>query len=444
MPGLVRLRFPHPGLLLPPGCPVNLTREEKSWVLYDVANSAFVLVVTTALMPVFYKGYAAAGRPPAVATGDWGLANALAALLLALSAPLVGTLADYPGGKKRFFRFFLLVGVLCCLLFATVERGAWSWCLLLYLLARVGFGGANLLYDAMLVDVTTPGRMDRVSAAGYGWGYIGSVLPFVVVLAMVLPAAGGDGLPPGRTKAGFLLVGLWWLAFSLPLLRYVRQRHALVAPAAPLAAAWQRLRGLLAEVRRCPQAFRFLLAYFCYIDGVDTIIVMAMSYGMDAGLSTRTLVLAILVIQVVAFPCTLAYGRLAQRLSCRGMLLAGIGVFACTTGVAFVLPLVPGPGYRQGLFWVLALLVASSMGGVQSLSRSFFSQLVPPERSGGFFGLYNVCGKSAAILGPLVMGLAARVGGHARYGVPFVLFLLLLGAWLLATVRPAASRCQHR
>ncbi len=417
---------------------MTLTREEKSWVLYDVANSAFVLVVTTTLMPVFYKGYAAAGRPAAVATGDWGLANALAALLVALCAPLIGALADYPGGKKRFFRWFLFTGVLCCLLLATVERGAWFWCLALYVCARVGFAGANLLYDALLVDVATPQRRDRVSAAGYGWGYIGSVIPFVVVLALLLPVAGDSGLPPGRTKVGFILVGLWWLAFSLPLLRCVRQRHGLAAPPAPFVAAWQRLRRLFADARRNRPVFLFLLAYFCYIDGVDTIIVMAMSYGMDAGLSTSTLAVVMLLIQVVAFPCTLGYGRLAQRFSCRGMLLAGIGVFACITGVAFVLPLVSDLGHRQGLFGLLALLVASSMGGVQSLSRSFFSRLAPPERSGEFFGLYNVCGKSATILGPLVMGLAARLGGDARYGVPFVLLLLVLGAWLLTKVRPAA------
>jgi UMF1 family MFS transporter len=414
---------------------LHLTREERSWVLYDVANSAFVLVMVTAIMPLYYKEVIAGSLPDATATANWGFANAAAALALALLAPLLGALADYRGRKKRFFAGFLVPGVAATLALTLVQPGQGFLCLLLFALARVGWGGANIFYDAFLVDVSAPDRMDRVSAQGYGYGYIGSVVPFLAVVGLLVIGGLNSGLPAREARIGFVVVALWWLLFSLPALRHLRQRHALDPVAAPLADSLRRLGRTFRQVRRHRQAFLFLLAYFFYIDGVDTIITMATAYGHDLGFSVPLLIGVLLFIQVVAWPCALFFGRLAVTFSARRMLLAGIGVYCLVTLLAFLLPSIPDRQLQVACFWLLATLVASSMGGIQALSRSTFARLIPAKESAEFFGLYNVVGKFAAILGPLLMGVVGRLSGHSRWGVLSLLALFLIGGWLLTRVR---------
>ncbi|KAB2890671.1 MAG: MFS transporter [Desulfobulbaceae bacterium] len=418
---------------------ITLTKEERSWVLYDVGNSAFVLVMVTAIMPIFFKDYAASGLPAAVSTANWGFANSAASLILALLAPVLGAMADYRHRKKAFFLVFLVMGLCFTLALPAIREGQWLPCLALFVMARVGWAGANVFYDAFITDVTSHARMDAVSSRGYAWGYIGSVIPFLAVIALILSAGMADGLPVVQTKIGFVLVALWWLAFSLPMLKNVRQVHYLPASATSIRDSFIRLFSTFREIRRHRRAFLFLLAYFFYIDGVDTIISMSMAYGRDLGFGVTLLIAVLLFIQVVAFPFALLYGRLAARFSAKRMLLAGIAVYCLVTFMAFLLPSIEDTGLKTLAFWGVAFLVASSMGGIQALSRSWFGKLIPAENSSEFFGFYNVFGKFAAITGPFLMGVIGRLTGDTRWGVLSILALFVIGAWLLLRVEEDAT-----
>ncbi|MGW8158598.1 MAG: MFS transporter [Desulfoprunum sp.] len=413
---------------------IKMTTEEKSWVLYDVGNSAFVLVMVTAIMPIFFKDYAASSLPAAVSTANWGFANSTASLILALLAPILGAMADYRHRKKFFFLVFLAVGLCFNLALPAVREGQWLLCLVLFVLARVGWAGTIIFYDAFITDVTSHARMDTISSRGYAWGYIGSVIPFLAVIGLLLSAGMASGLPVVPTKIGFIVVALWWLAFSIPLVRNVRQIHYLPPSATPLHDSLARLVTTFRQIRRHRRAFLFLLAYFFYIDGVDTIITMSMAYGRDLGFGVTLLIAVLLFIQIVAFPFVLLYGRLAVRFSARTMLLAGIAVYGLVTFIAFLLPSITDMGMRTIAFWGVAFLVASSMGGIQALSRSCFGKLIPAEHSSEFFGFFNVFGKFAAITGPFLMGAVGRMTGDTRWGVLSILALFAIGAWLLSRV----------
>lgn len=414
---------------------MRMTREERSWVLYDVGNSAFVLVMVTAIMPIFFKDFASAGMEGAVATANWGFANSTASLILALLAPVLGAMADYQGRKKIFFLTFLGIGIGFTACLPLVAKGQWLLCLALFVCARVGWAGANIFYDAFLVDVTTRKRMDTISTRGYGFGYIGSVIPFVVIIALILTAGDtGGSLPVDRVRLGFVVVVVWWLLLSIPAGRHLRQVHSIPPSPAPFTDSFRRLARTFTHIRQFRQVFFFLLAYFFYIDGVGTIISMSTAYGRDLGFGVTLLIVVLLFIQVVAFPFALLYGRLAAVFSTKTMLLAGIGVYCLATLTAFALPWIANPGVKTGAFWLVAFLVASSMGGIQALSRSYFGKLIPPENSAEFFGFYNVFGKFAAISGPLLMGMVGRLTGDTRWGVLSILILFVLGAWFLLKV----------
>ncbi|MBU0484070.1 MAG: MFS transporter [Proteobacteria bacterium] len=415
------------------------TRAEKSWIIYDIANSAFVLVIITTIMPIFFKEFAAKGMDTALSTSNWAFANAAASLLLAISAPFLGTFADYQGFKKKFFLAFLVTGVSATFLLTTVQEGAWIFCLLIFIFSKIGFAGANIFYDAFLPDVTSKVRMDRISSQGFAWGYIGSVVPFLIIMALIflgMKSNGSSALPPMQAKIGFLIVGGWWLLFSIPFIKNVEQSHYIPRSAHPFTGSLKRLVQTFHDIRRYRQPFLFLIAYFLYIDGVDTIITMATAYGIEIGLNTTMLILAILMIQIVAFPCALFYGRMADRFNGRAMLLVGIGVYVLITFLAFLLPSFPSLQSKTIMFWILAFLVATSMGGIQALSRSFFGKLIPAERSAEFFGFYNICGRFAAIIGPLMMGIFGRLTGDSRYGVLSILLLLIAGGFALTKVEP--------
>lgn len=407
---------------------------ERSWVLYDVGNSAFVLVMVTAIMPIFFKDYAAAGLSAAHSTANWGYANSAASLILALLAPLLGSFADYRRHKKIFFAAFLLLGLCLSLGLTLVQRDQWLLCLLLFVMARVGWAGANIFYDAFITDVTTHARMDLISARGYAWGYIGSVIPFLIIIGLLMSAGMADGLPIGAVKIGFGIVAFWWLVFSLPMLKNVRQTYGIDVSATPVVDAFSRLWTTLQHIRAHRQVFIFLAAYFFYIDGVGTIISMSTAYGRDLGFGVTLLIAVLLFIQVVAFPCALVFGRLATYYSTRTMLLAGIGVYCVATLIGFLLPEVQNQTTKTALFWGIAFLVASSMGGIQALSRSYYARLIPPEKSAEFFGFYNVFGKFAAITGPFLMGLVGHLTGHSRWGVLSILLLFIIGGVLLFAV----------
>mgnify|MGYP001824158221 CR=1 FL=1 len=276
--------------------------------------------------------------------------------------------------------------------------------------------------------------MDTISAKGYGFGYIGSVIPFAVIIYILMQAGIEDGLPIQATKIGFLIVTVWWALLALPAMFHMKQRYHIEPSPSPVIDSFKRILKTLKEIKKHKQAFLFLAAYFFYIDGVGTIISMSTVYGRDLGFTITTLIGVIFFIQIVAFPFTLLYGKLAKIFSPKKMLLAGIGVYIFVTLFAFYLPSVDDLNIRIYAFWVISFLIASSMGGVQALSRSYFGKLIPPEKSSEFFGFYNVFGKFAAITGPFLMGLVGSITGDTRWGVLSLLVLFIIGAVILTKV----------
>ena len=412
----------------------RLTKEERSWILYDVANSAFTLIVVTTIMPIFFASVAAGGLPGNRATALWGYVNSVSSLILAVAAPVIGAISDYQGNKRRLFLLFMASGVVMTFLFTTIGEGMAAYALILYTIGSVAYTAANLIYDSFLTDVTTNERMDAVSTRGFAWGYIGSVVPFLVVLYLSLfPDVVGGSLT--ATRISFAITGAWWLAFSIPMMRNVRQRFSIPRDASPVRDAFRRVAKTFRELRQHREAFVFLVAYFFYIDGVDTIIRMATSYATEIGFDTSQLIIVILAIQIVAFPFALLYGRLAKRFGTRPMLFAGIVVYFVIVVVGFFLPVLEPGAVQNTVFWVMAMMVATSQGGIQALSRSYFGALIPKEESGKFFGFYNIFGKFAAIMGPFMLGIMADVTGESRWGVLSLALLFVVGAILLARVK---------
>lgn len=417
--------------------PAKLTKEERSWILYDVANSAFVLIIITTVMPIFFSSIATAepgALSPSRATSVWGYTNALASLLIAVLAPVLGTFADFQGAKKRLFLGFLAVGIVMTVLFATIGEGMWQYAVVLSVVGFMAYAGSNLFYDSFLTDVTTTEQLDAVSSQGFAWGYIGATVPFLVALAFIMfPDSVGGTL--NATRLAFLITALWWLGFSVPLIRHVHQAHFIPRVPNPVRSAFARLFDTFRHIRRYRKAFVFLIAYFFYIDGVDTIIKMATIYGTEIGLDQTMLILAVLMIQIVAFPFALLYGRMAKRVGTRPMLFVGIAVYTVVVAVGFFLPVIQSQMVQQRVFWLMAVLVATSQGGIQALSRSYFGSLIPKERAGEFFGFYNIFGKFAAIIGPAMLAVMARWTGESRYGVLSLVVLFAAGALLLSRVR---------
>lgn len=414
----------------------SLNKQELSWVLYDVGNSAFVLVMVTTIMPIYFKDVAAANMGDTLSTAYWGYANSIASLILALLSPIIGTLSDFQNFKKRVFVFLWSVGLACTLLLSVVSAGDWLLCLFFFVIARVCWAGENIVYDSFLVDVAEHKRMDQLSSYGFGWGYIGSVVPFLAIIALIMAAMESPDAPLPATEAriAFVIVALWWAAFTIPLIRNVPQQYWQPSTLNPVKASFKRVWNTLRSIRAHREAFVFLTAYFFYIDGVGTVITMAIAYGRDLQFSATMLIVVILFIQVIAFPFVLLFSKLAEKVSTKKMLLFGIYVYCITTCLAFFMPSITDEQIKNILFWLMAFLVGSSMGGIQALSRSYFAKLIPSNSSGEFFGFYNIIGKFAAILGPFLVGLIGTLTGHTRWGILSLLLLFLIGAIILKQV----------
>lgn len=408
----------------------KFTKTEKSWAFYDWGNSAYSIIITTAVFPLYYKASATdAGVSLSDSTAYLGYTIAIFTFILAMLGPIMGTLADYEGLKKKFFTAFFLLGTVSTALLAFVPSDNWLMMLVCYIFAALGATGANLFYDAFIVDVTTEKRMNSVSAFGYGLGYIGSTIPFIIAIAIILLAQ-NEIIPLSVTnasRAAFLITALWWIAFSIPMFKNVRQRYFIKREPNPVAQSFKRLGKTLKEIRQYRAIVLFLIAYFFYIDGVGTIISMSTAYGTDLGLTSTSLLIVLFATQVVAAPFAILYGRLADRFTGKKMLYVGICVYIVVCIYAMFMETI-------GDFWVLAMLVASSQGGIQALSRSYFGKLVPKENSNEFFGFYNVFGKFAAIMGPILVAVTAQLTGDSRYGVFSLVILFVIGLIVLSRV----------
>ena len=406
---------------------------EWRWCLYDAANSAFSLIVATTMFPVFYANFILPENAPSgAATGGVGFANSAAGLAAAFAMPLLGALADRRGARKTGVCFAVCTGCICTLLLAALKPGMTLAALAVYALAFFSFTGGNVFYDSLLVDVTERRRMDYISGLGFGIGYIGSVIPFVAVLAAMFKLGeGGAGF-----RFAFILTAAWWAVWSLPLLlggSGAQKGSVSAAGDTPLtvAALWRTAR----DIWRDRNLRTFLCAYFLYIDGVDTLIVMAVPYGDEVGLGTTVMIAVILGIQVVAFPCAMLYGVLASRFGAKRMIGVGISCYGVTVLIASLMPMIPSRAAKIALFMVLALIVAANQGGIQALSRSCYGKLIPPERAAEYFGFYNIFGKFAAVMGPALIGISGLLLGGGQYGMLSLLLLFIAGGWLLCRTR---------
>ena len=404
-----------------------MTKQEKSWIMYDWANSAYTMTVTSTIFQIYFKGITASAGIAAVdSTIMWANANGFTSLFVAILAPILGTIADYHGFKKRFFLFFLALGVSACALLGIIPETQWGILLGIYMISAIGFSGSNIFYDAFLVDVTDDNRMDQVSTTGYALGYIGSTIPFIACMAIVM--LGSDALGLGAVKITFVITAVWWLAFSIPLIKDVKQVYGIDKEDNYIAKSFGRLIGTLKNIKTYRNAFIFLIAYFFFIDGVDTIIRMATSYGSDLGIDSNSLLVILLVTQFVAFPSAIIYGKLSVRFGAKKMLFIAIAAYTLICIYAYFMK-------TTFDFWILAITVGLFQGGIQAISRSYFARLIPKERSNEFFGIYNIFGKFAAIMGPFLMAITMDITKSSRVGVLSLILLFVVGALVLTQVK---------
>lgn len=409
-----------------------MTKQERSWILQDFGNSAYSIAITTALLPVFYKTYAATSLDPTDATAFWGYANSFATILIVILAPILGNLADYRGYKKKFFNFFVLLAIVSTASLSLIGEGQWMVALGIYVITVIGSTGASIFYDAFLTDVTTDEKMDMISSQGFGFGYLGGTIGFGISMALIMLAP-SIGMPTSlATKIAFIITALWWLVFSIPFFKNVHQNYWIEGKPEKAAKVFQKLKGTFREIFRDRNLLLFFIAYFFYIDGVHTIISMATPIAIDLklGLAETELLMILLVIQLVAFPFAILYGWLAKRVGARAMIMVGILTYV---GIAlFGLTL-----NTRTDFMILAFLVATAQGGIQALSRSFFGKLIPKTKSAEYFGVFNIFGKISSIFGPLLMGIVTQTTGNIRYGILSLGILFILGLVFFLKVKPA-------
>lgn len=417
----------------------RFTRIERSWILYDWANSSYATIIMAAVFPIYFASVTGA----AGVSGDvwWGYGSSLATLTVAVLAPVLGAIADFHGMKKKFLVVFLGLGLVFTSLMALTDN--WQLMLVGYVLSYIGFTGSLLFYDAFITDVTTPDRMDKVSSWGYAMGYLGgSTIPFIlsILLIMVGPQFGIGAALAVKLSVGLCV--LWWAGFSIPLLKNVHQIHSIEKPASALVAtAFRGIARTARDIIANRAILVFMLAYFFYIDGVNTVIHMATVYGSTLGLDSTGMILALLVTQVVAVPCSIAFGRLARKFGTIRMITSAILIYIIICAVGFYMGITVESGAPDAvanatrLFWAMAVLVGTSQGGIQALSRSFFGKLIPPDRSNEFFGFFDIFGKFAAVMGPAIYSFFAHSTGRSSSGILGLVILFAIGLLIIGLGR---------
>ncbi|MBM4214008.1 MAG: MFS transporter [Gammaproteobacteria bacterium] len=406
-------------------------RETISWALYDWANSAFATTVLAGFFPVFFQKFWSTGVDPTVSTSRLGFANGLAGLLVAVLAPILGTIADRTASRKRQLVIWTTVGVIGTAALGFIGQGEWWWAAACFMMGCIGFNAGNIFNDSLLLDVAAEHELDQVSALGYSLGYLGGGLLFAINVLMTLkPQWFGLADVAASVQASFVMAAGWWFLFMLPAAINVRERAAVSQASGVLNAAREglrELRGTLRDVGKYRDITLFLLAYWLYIDGVHTIYTMAVDYGVALGLPSSSLLAALLLTQFVAFPSALALGGLGNRWGPKRGILLCIIVYLSATIYAYFLDTVTE-------FFALAVAVGLVQGGIQSLSRSMFGRLVPPGKSGEFFGFFNMMGKFASFLGPMLIGTVALLTDDSRLSVSSIIVLFIFGGLVLLRV----------
>ena len=405
-------------------------RAVWSWAFYDWANSAYSTTVMAGFFPLFFKEYWADPHNPSQSTFYLGMANSIASMVVAALAPLLGSVADQGSAKKKFLTFFAFLGVIMTGGLWMVAQGNWQMAVLFYVIATIGFASGNVFYDALLPGLASEERVDAVSSLGFGIGYLGGGLLFLVNVFMYLKPE-LFGIPDGPTaiKLSFLSVAVWWAVFTIPLILFVPEpkNYENIDFNNAIGMGWVQLVQTFKEIRNMKVVGTFLLAYWFYIDGVDTIIRMAVDYGMSLNFPGESLIIALLIVQFVAFPAALIYGWLASKIGAKTGIMVGIIAYSFITLLGYFMT-------EAWHFYVLAILIGLFMGGIQALSRSLYTRIIPPDKSAEFFGFYNMLGKFAAIIGPALMGTIALVTGSARLSILSILLLFILGAFFLNKV----------
>jgi UMF1 family MFS transporter len=401
-----------------------------SWCLYDWANSAFATTVMAGFFPIFLKQYWSTGTDPTESTFQLGMANALAGLIVAALAPVLGAIADRGGVRRKFLLVFTVIGVLMTAALALVGKGDWPLAIALFTVGVVGFTAGIVFYDALIIDVASKPQWDFVSGAGYAFGYLGGGLLFAVNVWMTLqPEVFGLADAAEAVKVSFVSVAIWWAIFSIPLFLFVKERPA-PSPVGILQATregWLQFIETFRHIRQLKVVFLFLLAYWFYIDGVNTVIKMAVDYGMSLDFKTSDLITALLMVQFIGFPAALAFGWFGQRYGTKLGIYIAIIVYTGVTVWAYYLETVTE-------FYMMAIAIGLVQGGVQSLSRSYYARLIPPDKSAEFFGFYGMLGKFATIIGPFMMGWVAVLTGSTRFAILSIAVLFIIGLVLLMKV----------
>ncbi len=418
---------------------ITQSKKIRAWCFYDWGNSAFITSGVAAILPIFFNDIAASHfskDPSHMPAAVWGYTSSVAMLIAAVIALTLGPVADARGNKKKYLLEFTLLGSLATFLIAFTGFGDWIWVALLFLLGSIGFSVSELFYESLLPHIAPKNRMDQVSSKGYALGYIGGGLLLVINLAMIfkMPQQGIPGttatVPLLAMKLSFVTIGLWWIGFSIPLFRLVPEpivptvkKHALL-----ISESFFRLKRTFSEIRKYKQLFLFLLAFWCYNDGIGTIMKMAAIYGKEIGIGTLDLIGALVLTQFIGIPFALLFGHLANFIGTKKGILIGIaGYILITLGGYFM---------QDALhFWLLACMVGIVQGGTQALSRSFYAAMVPKEKSAEFFGFYSISARFAGLFGPLVFALTAQLLGSSRLGILALMFFFIMGAVILLKVK---------
>ncbi|WP_416768799.1 MFS transporter [Sulfurimonas sp. ST-25] len=410
-----------------------MTRESKriyGWALYDWANSAYATTVMAGFFPLFFKAFYSADTDATLSTAQLGVANAVSSIIVVLLAPLLGAIADAGGIRKRFLLLFAFLGILMSAALALVGKGQWELAAFIYVLGNIGFMGSNIFYDAFLPSVTSEERFDKVSGLGYALGYLGGGILFALNVAMVQqPGWFGLADAAAGVKASFVSVALWWMLFALPFVLWVKEKRNTrkIGTVTLTVLGYRRLMRTFHKIKHLKGLFLFLVAYWFYIDGVDTIIRMAVDYGMAIGFEAGELIKALLLVQFVGFPATILVAKLAQMWDTKKAIYLTLGFYVLIAVLAAFM-------HDVSSFYLLAAMIALVQGGIQAMSRSYYSKMIPAEYAAEFFGFYNFLGKFATVLGPLLIGAVALATESSRAGIASVAVFFVIGALLLYMV----------
>jgi len=428
------------------------------WAIYDWANSAFATAVMAGFFPIFFKEYWSYGADVNMSTARLGLGNSIAGIIVALMAPVLGAIADKGSVKKKFLIFFAYLGVLMTAALFLVQKGDWGWAIFVYVMGIIGFSGANIFYDSLLPSVADEDKIDYISGLGYAMGYLGGGLLFLVTVFMtLLPEKFGLSDAETAVRYAFILVASWWGLFTIFTILWVQEEQTATTPprgVSFIADGFRQLIGTFKKIRHLRTVLLFLVAYWFYIDGVDTIIRMAVDYGMSIGFSSNDLIVALLITQFVGFPSALVFGKLGQRWSVRKSIFIAIGIYIFITIWGTMMT-------TKQDFYILAIIVGLVQGGIQALSRSYYSRLIPKNQVAEYYGFYNMVGKFATILGPVLMGIVGLIARRvlmppfptpeqivhvgqlaSRWGISSISLLFIIGAILFFFVDEEKGRIE--